>query len=98
MIVCRTIEIQTAAGWKGRKKSSCRLLWNSSLAPSRKQRSSRSPLRLKASNDIAAHRPDATRLLMELRDRRPENFKRLERSEAIERNNLLLTIANSLTP
>jgi hypothetical protein len=53
---------------------------------------------LKASNAIVAHRPDSASLLMELRDRRPENFKRLERSEAIERNNLLLTIANPLTP
>ena len=58
MIACRTIKILTAAGWKGRNKSSSRSRWNSSAARSRKQRCSRSPPPMKKSNDIAGRRQD----------------------------------------
>jgi len=75
MIACRTMEIQTAAGWKGRKKSSCLLLWNSSLAPSRKQTLFAIASAFESINDIAAHRPDSASFPTDSSAKRSSKFR-----------------------
>src|SRR4051812_45782863 len=67
------IQIRTAAGWKARKKSSCRLRWNFSPVHSTNQPSSRSPPGLKASSDTAAHRRGSATLPLE-KSKRPSKF------------------------